>query len=139
MAYVLVVLAIMFLFSFLANVYFVKKILQGLARIAKTQEYDMLTQSDIAFIESILMEEEDMEEEEEDFVRVAIDTNANIAYWISPTGLMYTEVEDDGFHDYKNGKIVDTLSMSDQEIALILEIVDALKGEEHDEGSGSGE
>lgn len=138
MQYLLIALSILLACSAVGNIFLTRLVSRDLDRLSETTQYDTLSQSEAAYLDKLIKEAEMDDDEDDDFVRVAIDSDSNRAYWISDKGLMYADMTEDGKHNYSQGKIVDTHSMSNKELSLIIEIVDALK-EQDDEGSGSGD
>lgn len=137
MSYTLVGLSMLLVVSLWVNYLFVRSVYIGLERLARAEDQDTLTQAEAAYLDDLLNEMS--QPEEETFMRIAVDTESNRAYWIGEHGLMWTDVEEDGSHDISSGVMVDAHSLSDKEVVKLVNIIDALKDESYDEGSDSGE
>ncbi len=137
MPYALVGLSMLLVISLMINFLFIRQVYVGMERLARAEDDQTLTQSEVSYLEQLLHEAQ--QQEEEDYMRIAVDTESNRAYWIGEHGLMWTDVEDDGSHDISSGVMVDAHSLSEQEVIKLVNIIDALKDESYDEGSGSGE
>lgn len=76
------------------------------------------------------------EEDEEAFVRVAIHDGR--AYWVNDAGLQWAPIDENDEVEYSLQQQVDVHSMTQPEVDLLLEILDALK-EDRYEGGSSGQ
>lgn len=76
------------------------------------------------------------EEDEEPFVRVAIHDGR--AYWVNDAGLQWAPIDENDEVEYSLQQQVDVHSMTQPEVDLLLEILDALK-EDRYEGGSSGQ
>lgn len=75
-------------------------------------------------------------EEQESFVRVAIHDGR--AYWVNNNGLQWAPLDEDDEVQYSLQQQVDVHNMTQPEVDLLLEILDALK-EDRYEGGSSGQ
>lgn len=137
MVYVAIVLFLALLGSLYLNYLWIKAVLsldevQGTSPESQSEVYEGMKLHDSHFKET---KDPDTTEEEAEVVNVAIYNN--MAYWVADEGLVVAPLDDDEEVMYSLQKQVDAHSMSQADINVLWEILDALK-EASDEGTGSG-
>ena len=60
---------------------------------------------------------------------MAVAFHGNMAYWITDEGLMTAPATKDSGVSHEDAKLVDTLSMSNRQISVLMEIIDTLRKE----------
>lgn len=127
MIYVFLTLAsLLFIGSLILNYAFIKLFMRievhesASGLLSQSEEYELAKMHDESFRET--------KEEDEKVVKLAI--YDGIAYWVTDDGLMYAPVDEDDEVEYSLKRPVDAHAMTQGQIDMMLEILDALKEEQ---------
>lgn len=132
MLYVVLALTIIGLTSIYINYLFLNDIINN--NISEDNEISSLTQSETHMLNLDYDKSFRQTNEEQDkFVRVAI-YNGN-AYWVNQEGLQWAPLDEEEEVQYSLQEQVDVHNMTQKEVDVLLEILDALKEDRYEGGS----